>query len=1193
VNISIRRGWLFCAAAVAVACTGFGASAAGTFYVVQGGTGAGTAWADAFGSIQDAVTAATAAGGGEVWVKTGTYSSATLDPVVTMASGVAIYGGFAGTETARDARDWVKNLTVITGDGNGDAIGDRRCILGANNATLDGFSLTKGYGASGGAMSNTASPTVANCILYGNRTDGDGGAVHSTAGSPVFTNCVFRDNTAGFDGGAINLTAVGSSPVFTNCTFTGNTATYNGGAVANFGDVTPTFTNCTFTGNSASADGGAMFNGYVTAPVLVNCILWNDSSELHNQDGDMFAGSVSYSCIQGGFAGTGNISADPLFVDGTVSDGDGYDLFLTQGSPCVDAGTAVGAPAADMRGIARPAGAGVDMGVYEHRYGIRYVRVGGTGDGTSWASACGSIQNAIDSVDIGEVWVAAGTYAATVDPGVAMRPYVGLYGGFAGAETARDDRDWNANRTILDGADTYRCVTGASDATLDGFTIQNGTSTRGGGMYNKSCSGITISNCVFTENTATQYGGGLFSDAGSLVLNACSFYNNSGRTSALVLYQASATVSDCSFTENAAINMGCCFNSSANTTMTRCTFERNSSTARTPCLYLTGSLNATDCTFTDNSGSNGSAVYTSAGSHTFQRCSFIGNSASYEGGAVYASTTASGTFIDCVFSGNSASSGGAAAVYEYDHTASLAFANCVFTGNHAATEGAALYTSYCFLSACNCAFAGNTSGWDGTVSATSYQGSAAIQNSILWDNATPTSGPVTITNSCVRGGFSGAGNMGYDPLFVDGADDGDGYDLRLQGGSPCINMGADTSATAPATATDMVGVPRPQGPAYDMGAYEFVPAPVAAFSASPTSGTVPLAVTFADASTSGVVPVTEWAWDFGDGGVSTEQNPVHTYTAAGVYAVALTASSVSGDKTLVKLHYVTVGRGTPDVTQWPTADDLIYGQALHEATMAGGLCANVPGVFAYVQPDVKPAAGTYSAAVTFTPADSVNYTTATGLADVTVIPAVPTITAPPVATAIALGQRLSASLLVGGQALAGATPVAGSFAFTQPLTLPQVSGPYPAAVTFTPADAANYQSAETVVSVLVESGGCPDCVETTGPYDVGGNACLIVPGTLPAETSFTWSREDGAPLDVSRFSGIFCRRLQITGLIASDAGTYVCTYDDGVNVDLYSVTIVMNPASPVPALPRGGMRMAVIGLIALVITWRYRQLVRV
>ncbi|UVJ39578.1 PKD domain-containing protein [Arthrobacter sp. CJ23] len=69
------------------------------------------------------------------------------------------------------------------------------------------------------------------------------------------------------------------------------------------------------------------------------------------------------------------------------------------------------------------------------------------------------------------------------------------------------------------------------------------------------------------------------------------------------------------------------------------------------------------------------------------------------------------------------------------------------------------------------------------------------------------------------------------------------------------------------------------------------PPPVAAFTATPTSGTAPLDVSFTDTSTG---TPTSWSWTFGDGGTSTVQNPSHSYAAAGIFTATLTATNSSG-----------------------------------------------------------------------------------------------------------------------------------------------------------------------------------------------------------------------------------------------------------------------------------------------------------
>ena len=86
------------------------------------------------------------------------------------------------------------------------------------------------------------------------------------------------------------------------------------------------------------------------------------------------------------------------------------------------------------------------------------------------------------------------------------------------------------------------------------------------------------------------------------------------------------------------------------------------------------------------------------------------------------------------------------------------------------------------------------------------------------------------------------------------------------------------------------------------------PAPVASFSALPESGVAPLAVAFTDTST---LNITGWSWDFGDGNLSTLQDPIHTYGEVGVYTVTLTVQSPGGSDTTVATDLVTVGDPPP------------------------------------------------------------------------------------------------------------------------------------------------------------------------------------------------------------------------------------------------------------------------------------------
>ncbi|HOH31234.1 MAG TPA: hypothetical protein PLC40_16255, partial [Candidatus Hydrogenedentes bacterium] len=127
----------------------------------------------------------------------------------------------------------------------------------------------------------------------------------------------------------------------------------------------------------------------------------------------------------------------------------------------------------------------------------------GIEDGTSWVTAYRDIQTAVDAAMIvgGEVWVAAGTYIGSGQAVLTMKPGVFIYGGFAGTETSREERNWAVNQTAISGQFARHCVVGADNAGLDGFMISDGRHVGGGGLFNDHAS-PAIANCWFVSNDA-------------------------------------------------------------------------------------------------------------------------------------------------------------------------------------------------------------------------------------------------------------------------------------------------------------------------------------------------------------------------------------------------------------------------------------------------------------------------------------------------------------------------------------------------------------------------------------------------------------------------------------------------------------------------------------------------------------------
>ena len=374
------------------------------------GAGDGTSWTDAYTDLQSALLSAPPAGT-QVWVAGGTYYPVSnpsnppteLEKSATfqLMDGVGIYGGFAGTEGTLDERDPSVNVTILSGDIGVPSNSDDNIfhvVTGSvtdSTAVLDGFTITAGNaiedpaelngggilnvggsptisnmvisnneGVFGGGMFNYngASPTVTNVTFSGNSAVRGAGMYNNTNSSPTVTNVTFATNTASFRGGG--MTTSGGTPTLRNVTFYGNSAP-KGGAMHNAANGDPTLINVTFSENTASEDGESIFNDF-SDPVIINSILYNDNAgsqeEIFNNNSTPI---VSYSIVQGGYTGTGNLNVNPLL--GSLQDNGGYTqtIALLPGSPAIDAGDDVNCPAADQRGLTRPQGTHCDMGAYE------------------------------------------------------------------------------------------------------------------------------------------------------------------------------------------------------------------------------------------------------------------------------------------------------------------------------------------------------------------------------------------------------------------------------------------------------------------------------------------------------------------------------------------------------------------------------------------------------------------------------------------------------------------------------------------------------------------------------------------------------------------------------------------------------------------------------------------------------------
>ncbi|MDD2550174.1 MAG: right-handed parallel beta-helix repeat-containing protein, partial [Bacteroidales bacterium] len=414
--------------------------------------------------------------------------------------------------------------------------------------------------------------------------------------------------------------------------------------------------------------------------------------------------------------------------------------------------------------------------------GTIYVKVDGTGNGSSWENATSDLQGAIDVYGVTQVWVSKGTYYATKllptnEVNFRMRAFqmkggVNVYGNFNGNETSIDERSridtsmvGAENSVLTTNSISYHIVVSDTrehpyGAILDGFEIRGGKAD-------------------YIVNPPHNFGGGIVLTKRTKVQN-CYIHSNQAEIGAgAVLYQG-GTIDSCYFMNNSASHEGGAI------------------------VVIEGGTIENSYIFNNTTSGRGAGIYMEdGGSGVIKNCKIIGNRADNYGGGVYFRNVESANIQGSYIANNIASISGGG-IYVYNSSADIY--SCTVVNNEATSGYGGGINSYNNASAniVNSVFIGNT---------------ASTGNNMHQCNAGCT---LNVSYSGIEGGYEGENNVSISSNdFVDSDYDDlyDGVD-EVSAPSKCLNSGDNSIVDA--SDLDLNGNTRIAFGIVDMGAFESI-----------------------------------------------------------------------------------------------------------------------------------------------------------------------------------------------------------------------------------------------------------------------------------------------------------------------------------------------------------------------------------